>query len=136
MKNKEDKLKKDELEQKYYNEHIPVQDDSGIWRVQTGHGLESGDINYIAGEFSGMCLIYHFMHNGEMDHVHRFEDVLAELLQDPEHVDIVTDHVEYSEQQIQMVKAIKRAVSFVDSHHRPMTMEELRRNRMGEDYEN
>ncbi len=136
MKNKEDKLKKDELEQKYYNEHIPVQDDSGIWRVQTGHGLESGDINYIAGEFSGMCLIYHFMHNGEMDHVHRFEDVLAELLQDPEHVDIVTDHVEYSEQQIQMVKAIKRAVSFVDSHHRPMTMEELRRNRAGEDYEN
>ena len=86
-------MKKDELEQKYYNEHIPVQDDSGIWRVQTGHGLESGDINYIAGEFSGMCLIYHFMHNGEMDHVHRFEDVLAELLQDPEHVDIVTDHV-------------------------------------------
>lgn len=136
MKNKEDKLKKDELEQKYYNEHIPVQDDSGIWRVQTGHGLESGDINYIAGEFSGMCLIYHFMHNGEMDHVHRFEDVLAELLQDPEHVDIVTDHIEYSEQQIQMVKAIKRAVSFVDSHHRPMTMEELRRNRAGEDYEN
>lgn len=132
MKNKEDKLKKDELEQKYYNEHIPVQDDSGIWRVQTGHGLESGDINYIAGEFSGMCLIYHFMHNGEMDHVHRFEDVLAELLQDPEHVDIVTDHVEYSEQQIQMVKAIKRAVSFVDSHHRPMTMEELRRNRAGD----
>ena len=113
-------MKKDELEQKYYNEHIPVQDDSGIWRVQTGHGLESGDINYIAGEFSGMCLIYHFMHNGEMDHVHRFEDVLAELLQDPEHVDIVTDHVEYSEQQIQMVKAIKRAVSFVDSHHRPV----------------
>ena len=129
-------MKKDELEQKYYNEHIPVQDESGIWRVQTGHGLESGDINYIAGEFSGMCLIYHFMHNGEMDHVHRFEDVLAELLQDPEHVDIVTDHVEYSEQQIQMVKAIKRAVSFVDSHHRPMTMEELRRNRAGEDYEN
>ena len=129
-------MKKDELEQKYYNEHIPVQDDYGIWRVQTGHGLESGDINYIAGEFSGMCLIYHFMHNGEMDHVHRFEDVLAELLQDPEHVDIVTDHVEYSEQQIQMVKAIKRAVSFVDSHHRPMTMEELRRNRAGEDYEN
>ena len=129
-------MKKDELEQKYYNEHIPVQDDSGIWRVQTGHGLESGDINYIAGEFSGMCLIYHFMHNGEMDHVHRFEDVLAELLQDTEHVDIVTDHVEYSEQQIQMVKAIKRAVSFVDSHHRPMTMEELRRNRAGEDYEN
>ncbi len=33
MKNKEDKLKKDELEQRHFNEHIPVQDDSGIWRV-------------------------------------------------------------------------------------------------------
>ena len=83
-----------------------------------------------------MCLIYHFMHNGEMDHVHRFEDVLAELLLEPDHIDIVTDYGEYSEQQIQMVKAIKRAVSFVDSHHRPMTIEELRRNRAGEDYEN
>ncbi len=136
MKNKEDKLKKDELEQRYFNAYIPVQDDFGIWRVQTGHGLESGDVNYIAGEFSGMCLIYHFMHNGEMDHVHRFEDVLAELLQEPDHIDIVTDYGEYSEQQIQMVKAIKRAVSFVDSHHRPMTIEELHKNRTGEDYGN
>ena len=83
-----------------------------------------------------MCLIYHFMHNGEMDHAYRFEDVLAELLQEPDHMDIVTDYGEYSEQQIQMVKAIKRAVSFVDSHHRPMTIEELRTNRTGEDYEN
>lgn len=121
MKNKEDKLKKDELEQKYYNEHIPVQDDSGIWRVQTGHGLESGDINYIAGEFSGMCLIYHFMHNGEMDHVHGFESVLCEILKDPEHVDIVTDYGEYSDQEAQMVKGIKRAAKFVQAHHRPMT---------------
>ena len=45
-------MKKDELEQKYYNEHIPVQDDSGIWRVQTGHGLESGDITINGGIIS------------------------------------------------------------------------------------
>lgn len=110
------------LEQKYLGEYVPVQDDtSGIWCVQTGHGFESGDINYIASEFSGTGLIYHFMHNGEMDHVHGFESVLYEILKDPEHVDIVTDYGEYSDQEAQMVKGIKRAAKFVQAHHRPMT---------------
>ena len=126
------------LEQRYLDEYIPVQDDdSGIWCVQTGYGFESGDVDYIAAEFSGMGLIYHFMHNGEMDHAHRFEDVLVEVLQDPEHVDIVTDYGEYSDQEIKMVKGIKRAVAFVQSHHRPMTTAELRENRaeIGDNYE-
>ena len=93
------------------------------------YGFESGDANYIAAEFSGTGLIYHFMHNGKMDHVHGFDGVLAMVLQDPEHVDIVTDYGEYSEQEIQMVQGIKRAVAFVQSHHRPMTTAELRENR-------
>lgn len=128
----------DLLEQRYLDQYIPVQDDdSGIWCVQTGYGFESGDVDYIAAEFSGMGLIYHFMNNGEMDHAHRFEDVLVEVLQDPEHVDIVTDYGEYSEQEIKMVKGIKRAVAFVQSHHRPMTTAELRENRaeIGDNYE-
>ena len=33
MKNKEDKLKKDELEQRHFNAYIPVQDDSGLRRA-------------------------------------------------------------------------------------------------------
>jgi len=120
----------DLLEQKYLGEYVPIQDDAfGIWCVQTGHGFESGDINYIASEFSGTGLIYHFMHNGEMDHVHEFESVLFEILKDPEHVDIVTDYGEYSDQEIQMVKGIKRAAEFVQAHHRPMTNAELRKNR-------
>lgn len=69
------------------------------------------------------------MHNGKMDHVHGFDGVLAMVLQDPEHVDIVTEYGEYSEQEIQMVKGIKRAVAFIQSHHRPMTTAELRKNR-------
>lgn len=69
------------------------------------------------------------MHNGEMDHVHEFESVLFEILKDPEHVDIVTDYGEYSDQEIQMVKGIKRAAEFVQAHHRPMTNAELRKNR-------
>lgn len=39
------------------------------------------------------------------------------------------DYGEYSEQEIQMVQGIKRAVAFVQLHHRPMTNEELRKNR-------
>lgn len=111
----------DVLEQRYLDQYIPVQDDdSGFWCVQTGYGFESGDVDYIAAEFSGTGLMYHFMYNGEMDHTHGFESVLTEVLQDPEHIDIVTDYGEYSEQEIQMVKGIKRAVAFVQSHHRPM----------------
>lgn len=113
----------DLLEQKYLGEYVPVQDDaSSIWCVQTGYGFESGDINYIASEFSGTGLIYHFMHNGERDHVHEFESVLVEILKDPEHVDIMTDYGEYSDQEVQMVKGIKRAAAFVQAHRRPMTV--------------
>ena len=121
----------DLLEQKYLGEYVPVQDDaSSIWCVQTGYGFESGDINYIASEFSGTGLIYHFMHNGERDHVHEFESVLVEILKDPEHVDIMTDYGEYSDQEVQMVKGIKRAAAFVQAHRRPMTVAELCKNRV------
>ena len=120
------------LEQRYLDEYVPVQDDAtGTWCVQTWHGFESGDINYIASKFSGIGLIYHFMHNGEMDHVHGFENVLVEILKDPEYVDIVIDYDEYSDQEIQMVKGIKRAAAFVQSHHRPMTNAELWKSRAG-----
>lgn len=97
--------------------------------MQTGHGFESGAVDYIAAEFSGTGLIYHFMRNGQLDHVHGFEGVLAEVLQEPENVDIVTDYGEYSQQEIQMVKGIKRAVTFVQLYNRPMTNTEVRENR-------
>lgn len=120
----------DLLEQRYLGEYIPVYDDtSGIWCVQTGHGFESGTVDYIAAEFSGTGLIYHFMRNGQLNHAHGFDSVLEEVLQDPENVDIVTDYDEYSEQEINMVRGIKRAAMFVQSHRRPMTSAELRENR-------
>ena len=40
----------DLLEQRYLGEYIPVYDASGIWCVQTGHGFESGTVDYIAEE--------------------------------------------------------------------------------------
>ncbi len=107
----------DLLEQKYSCEYVPVLDDaSGIWCVQTGYGFECGDINYIASEFAGTGLIYHFMDNGEMDHVHRFESVLVEILKDPEHVDIVTDYGEYSDQEIQNGERDKTSSGICTKH--------------------
>lgn len=121
----------DLLEQRYLGEYIPVHDDtSGIWCVQTGHGFESGAVDYIAAEFSGTGLIYHFMRNGQLNHAHGFDSVLEEVLQDPENVDIVIDYGEYSQQEIQMVKGIKRAVTFVQLYNRPMTNTEVRENRL------
>ena len=119
----------DLLEQRYLSEYIPVYDDtSGIWCVQMGYGFERGAVDYIAAEFSGTGLIYHFVRNGQLDHAHGFDSVLEEVLQDPENVDIVTDYGEYSQQEINMVSGIKRAVMFVQSHRRPMTSAELREN--------
>lgn len=82
----------------------------------------------IVAEFSGTGLIYHLKYNDEMNHVHGFDSVLANVLQDPEHIDIEADYGEYSDQEIQMVKGIKRVVAFVQSHHRTMTNAELREN--------
>ncbi len=69
------------LEQKYLGCYLPVYDpESGNWCVQTGHGFEYGPLDYVAAEFSGTGLIYHFKRNGQEDHVHSFEAVLACLL--------------------------------------------------------
>lgn len=68
----------------------------------------------------------------EDGHYHDYlmiSDIPEEVLQDPENVDIVTDYGEYSQQEINMVSGIKRAVMFVQSHRRPMTSAELRENR-------
>ena len=120
----------DLLEHRYLGNYIPVQDEAtGNWCVQMGYGFESGDVEYIASEFSGTGLIYHFMYNGEIDHVHGFDGVLAAVLEDPENVDIVPQEGEYSEQEIKMIEGVKRAAKFVKSHNRPMTTAELRRNR-------
>ena len=71
----------DLLEQRYLGNYIPVQDEvTGNWCVQMGYGFESGDVDYIAAEFSGKGLIYHFMYDGEIDHVHSFDDVLTIVL--------------------------------------------------------
>ena len=120
----------DQMEMKYLDEYIPVYDaEAEMWCVQTGHGFERGCIEYVAAEFSGTGLIYHYRENGEVDHTHGFDGVLERVLKNPEHVEIMTEYGEYSEKEIQMIEGVKRAVAFVREHHRPMTNTELRENR-------
>lgn len=110
------------------NKFIPSKDIvSDIWCVETAHGIESStDVNYIASEFAGVGLIYHYMYNGEMEHTHSFDGILEEVLRKPKYIELVTEFGEYSQQQIQMVEGIKNAVAFVQSQGRAMTIAELR----------
>lgn len=120
---------KDKLEQKYLGRYTPVYDeDSDTWCVQTGHGFECGSIDYVAAEFSGAGLIYHFMKNGMEDHVHGFNAVLNQIVANPEIV-IEYKNGEYSGKEAIFAESVKQAVSFVNTHHRPMTNAELRENR-------
>ena len=116
----------DVLEQKYLGNCLPVYDpESGNWCVQTGHGFEYGPLDYVAAEFSGAGLIYHFRRNGQEDHVHGFEAVLACLLDAEGNLEPVTDYGEYSQQELDMIEGIKRAYALVRQRRRPMTLEEL-----------
>lgn len=120
----------DKLEMKYLGEYSPVYDaETGMWCVQTGHGFEDGSIDYVAAEFSGAGLIFHYIENGTIDHTHGFDGVLERVLNNPEKVEILTEYGEYSEQEIRMIESMKCAAAFVREHHRPMTNAELRANR-------
>lgn len=115
------------LEQKYLGSYLPVYDpESGNWCVQTGHSFEYGPLDYVAAEFSGTGLIYHFRRNGQEDHVHSFEEILACLLDARGDLGPVTDYGEYSKQELDMIESIKKAYAIVRQRRRPMTLDELR----------
>ena len=56
-----------------------------------------GDIEYVTAEFSGTGLNYHFIENGNEDHVHGFEAVLERIIANPEGIEIESGYSEYSE---------------------------------------
>lgn len=129
LRERESKLM-DLFEQRHINEYIPVYDENAdCWCVQTGHGFEKGDIDYVAAEFSGTGLIYHFVENGKEDHVHSFGAVLERIIANPEGIEIESGHSEYSENELQFAQSVKQAVPFVKTYNRPMTNAELRENR-------
>lgn len=129
LRERESKLM-DLFEQRHIDEYIPVYDENtDCWCVQTRHGFEKGDIDYVAAEFSGTGLIYHFVENGKENHVHGFGAVLERIIANPEGIEIETGYNEYSENELQFAQSVKQAVYFVKTHNRPMTNAELRENR-------
>ena len=61
-------------------------------------------------------------------HVHGFDAILTQLVANPDSL-IDYENDEYSRQEAIFAESVKRAVSFVQTHHRPMTNEELQENR-------
>lgn len=120
----------DSLEQRHLGEYIPVYDaEAGCWCVQTEHGFEYGSLDYVAAEFSGSGLIYHFTENGRKDHVHTFEAVLERILANPEGIEVKNEYGEYSDTELQFAQSVRQAVPFIKTHNRPMTNAELLENR-------
>lgn len=114
---------------KYFSEYIPAYNrETDCWCVRTEHGLEIGDLSYVAGEFSGTGLIYHFEGNHGLDHEHYFETILERIIENPEGIKIETEYSEYSQCELEFIQGVKQAISFVKEHNRPMTRAELREN--------
>lgn len=86
-------------------------------------------MDYVAAEFSGSGLIYHFIENGREDHVHTFEAVLKRIFANPKGIRLKVEYGECSEIELQFAQGIRQAVSLVKMHNRPMTNAELRKNR-------
>ena len=121
---------------KHLGNYLPVYDEeSGLWCVQTSYGFECGSIDYVAAEFSGSGLIYHFKENDKTDHEHSFEAVLERLIGSGGNLEIMEEYGEYSVKQQQFIRSIKNALNFVRQHQRPMTETELRENREYNAYE-
>lgn len=79
--------------------------------VDTDHGVEFGDIEYVMSEFANAGVIYHFItkwnfQSKQPDHEHSFGAVLSAIADDPEYFSYKSFEHEYSEQQVQYIEAI------------------------------
>ena len=97
------------------------------WIVKTSHGVEEGDLLYIAAEFCYDNPTYHYRYNKDsedFDHEHSFNAVIDSLLYDPEHFSIEGAEEDYSLQERRVLMSIREAVKQVKQLKRPLTMEE------------
>lgn len=81
-----------------------------MWVVDTEHGVEYGDIDYIMNEFTRSGVNYHFTKWNprieQPDHEHSFSAVLSTIVDDPENFSYKSFEKEYSEQEIKHIEAI------------------------------
>ncbi len=90
------------------------------WRCMVegcyGHRYEErGALEYVMGEFTRYNETYDFnikenedSADGWQDHEHSFEGVLMSLLQNPEHFNVDGFEEQYSLQQLELLKAVKK----------------------------
>lgn len=100
------------IEKLYTGQKTPVYSELyDIWIVDTDHGVEYGDIDYVMNEFTRSGVRYHFTTkwcpNIEWpDHEHTFSAVLSSIADDPENFSYHYFDQEYSLQEIEFIEDI------------------------------
>jgi hypothetical protein len=119
------------LEQQYKGSYIPTFDkESGLWVVDTEHGIEYGDALYIAGEFCGDNPIYLFNDdenpNSQMpNHEHELADVVIALFRNPESFSVKGFEDCYASQEIRILETLQDALLTVKKRDYPLSRKEI-----------
>lgn len=100
---------------KFKGQKIPTYDSkSDIWVVDTAHGVEFGDMNYVLSEFveGGLHYSFNTLIAGEVqrDHEHSFAGVILALLDDVTHFSIIGFEEDYSQQEIKFLNDIQNKI--------------------------
>jgi hypothetical protein len=120
------------LEQQYKGIFIPAFDeDAETWVVDTEHGVESGCVSYVAGEFCGDNATYLFNNSqcpdpDQPNHCHEFPEVIEELIREPEMFSIEAFKDCYAAQELRILRNLKKALLTVKKRNYPLSLEEKR----------
>jgi hypothetical protein len=130
-----DDIKYVRLEERYRGSFLPTFDDEAeMWVVDTEHGVEFGDVAYVAGEFCGDNGVYLFnnvnMPDPQMpNHGHEFESVICSLIRNPEGFSVANFRDCYAAQELRILHNLQEALLTVKDRNYPLSREEMRRNR-------
>jgi hypothetical protein len=123
------------MERQYKGTYIPTFDEkTGLWVVDTEHGVEFGSSSYVAGEFCGDNATYLFNNSNCPDpeqpsHCHEFPGVIKELIREPEMFSVEAFKDCYATQELRILKNLKEALLTVKKRNYPLSLEEKRQNR-------
>jgi hypothetical protein len=119
------------LNERYKGTFIPTFDqETDMWVVDTEHGIEYGDIAYVAAEFCGDNTTYPFYRSDmegqqQKDHEHTFEAVLGILIDNTDGFSVENDKGCYSDQELRVLDNLKKALITVRGRNYPLTREEI-----------
>jgi hypothetical protein len=123
------------LQQKYKGYFLPTFDDEArTWVVDTEHGVEFGNVAYVAGEFCGNNAVYLFNNENlpyskSPNHDHVFEGVLGSLITNPEDFSVEGFEDCYAAQELRILHNLQESLLKVKERNYPLSLEELRHNR-------